>query len=131
MATEETVSEIIKLVADITERDVADVVRNSKWGEYNFDDCRNDLEAAYSVIRPILELPLESILQGTATDFQTRLGGLRDAINNVTEFSVKEDTPANKRDVLAAALNKHSQSTWQLIAPCRLRMLIRRYALPN
>ncbi len=117
MALEETVNKIIELVAEIIKRDVDDVVRSNKWGEYNFDECRDDLEAAYSVIRPLLELPLESILQAHAADFQKQLGVLRDTINNVTEFTVKQDAPAQNRDQLSVALIKQSQAVWNRIAP--------------
>ena len=73
MALEDTVNKIIELVAEITKRDVDDVVRSDKWGEYNFDECRDDLERAYSVIRPLPELPLESILQANAGSIQKQL----------------------------------------------------------
>ena len=117
MALEETVNEIIMLVAEITKRDVDDVVRSDKWGEYNFDECRDDLESAYSVIRPLPELPLESILQAPAGSIQKQLGALNTAIKNTAEFSVKADNAAHERDALAAALIKHAQATWTAIAP--------------
>ena len=42
MATPEMVNEIITLADEITRRDLSEVITNSKWGEYNFDDCRDD-----------------------------------------------------------------------------------------
>lgn len=117
MATEKTVNEIIRLVIEITKRDVSGVVTNRKWGEYNFDDCRDDLEDAYSVIRPLYELPLDSILQPTAVGIQNQLGTLRDAINNVTNFTVKQDAPEQNRNELANGLIAQSQATWNQIAP--------------
>ena len=117
MATKETVDELVVLVSEITKRDVGDVVRNDKWGEYNFDDCRDDLEVAYAVIRPFPELPIESLLQANAVDMQNQLGLLRDAINNVTEFTVRGDAPEQKRNELAGALIEQAQATWNQIAP--------------
>lgn len=117
MALEDTVNKIIELVAEITKRDVDDVVRSDKWGEYNFDECRDDLERAYSVIRPLPELPLESILQANAGSIQKQLGALNTAINNAAEFSVKTDNAAHERDTLAVALSRHAQATWTGIAP--------------
>lgn len=117
MALEETVNKIIELVAEITKRDVDDVVRSNKWGEYNFDECRDDLEVAYSVIRPLPELPLESILQANAERMRQQLDALGGAIKNTAEFSVKTDNAAHTRDALAKALSKHAQATWNQIAP--------------
>ena len=50
MATTETASEIVTLASEVAERDIDEVIRDVKWGEYNFDDCRNDLEAAFAAI---------------------------------------------------------------------------------
>ena len=117
MATKETVDALVNLVVEITKRDVNDLVKDSKWGEYNFDDCRDDLEAAFAVVRPLPELPLESILDSIAVGFNAQLSNLSAAINNLTEFTVKQDAPEQNRDVLANAPNSQAQATWSLIAP--------------
>ena len=97
MATRETVDALVNLVVEITKRDVNDLVKDSKWGEYNFDDCRDDLEAAFAVVRPLPELPLESILDSIAVGFNAQLSNLSAAINNLTEFTVKQDAPEQNR----------------------------------
>ena len=104
MAASETVDNIITIAAEITGRDIADVIRSSKWGEYNFDDCRDDLEPAYTVIRAIQELPVESLLEPNADSIKVHLVNFRDAINRVLRFTVKQDVPEQKRDELAKDL---------------------------
>ena len=47
MATQETVDKIVQYANEITSRDISGVVTNNKWGEYNFEECRDSLEAAY------------------------------------------------------------------------------------
>ncbi|MBL6927722.1 MAG: hypothetical protein ISR44_01000 [Rhodospirillales bacterium] len=117
MATEATVNEIFELVGEIMGRNADDVLRNSKWGEYNFDDCREDLEVAYSVIRPLPELPMASLSQAHAQNIVNNLTMLRDAINNVMEFTVMQDTSEQIRNQLASALTEQAKAAWERIAP--------------
>lgn len=117
MAASETVDGIITIAAEITGRDITDVIRSSKWGEYNFDDCRDDLESTYTVIRAIQELPVESLLEPNAESIKAHLVNFRDAINRVLGFTVKQDVPEQKRDELAKDLVKKARAVWAQIAP--------------
>ncbi len=117
MATQETVNKLVTLIDEVVGHEVDDIVRNPMWGEYNFDECWDDLERAFSVLRPLSELPLESLLQKTVQNIEAHLTSLRDAINNTIGFSIKQDAPEHERTRLASDLASRAQATWELIAP--------------
>lgn len=118
MATQETIEEIIKLAGEITQREVRDVVRNNdKWGEVNFDDCRDDLEAAYTVISPLLDLSLGPLLEPQAIGISNHLEALRKAIEDVTKFTIKQTDHEQIRTQLAQQLTATAQAVWGQIAP--------------
>lgn len=117
MATQETTDKLVSLASEIIEREVATVVRNSDWGTYNFEECRDDLESAYSVIRLLPELNLESLLEDMTQGIISHLTTLRDSINAVTEFTIQQDAAEQNRNQLAKVLSNASKTAWQQVAP--------------
>ncbi len=117
MAANEHISELLQLMDECTSTDIDDLVTNRKWGIIDFADCKEDLERVFSVLRPLKEMPLESLEETIIRKVKAHLLVLKENLEAIKNFTVEQPDPPAARTQLSNNLKDAVINVWSSVAP--------------
>ncbi|MDN3617530.1 hypothetical protein ACFFUS_12070 [Vibrio gallaecicus] len=98
MASTEQVKNLLSLMDEITEIDIADLIYDSNWGSINFENAESDLERLYALCNHFKVLPLEQLPDDVADQIVSHGTPISQTVNNIRNFTIEQSNPSGVRD---------------------------------
>lgn len=102
MAQKEQVEQLHNICRECIETSVDDLVANSTWGKINFEDVRPQLDAAFSLCRDLLRLPINILPADAITTAVSSAETLRHVLAEIREFDIAQGVPSQRRDEIVS-----------------------------
>jgi len=116
MASEESVDELLRLVARITDLDIAKLVSNSDWGIVNFESSAEELRDIATMVKPLGSLPIRLIPDQPMSQIITTLTNYEGLIERIEGFSLEGDA-TSARDQISNEIQSHAQTIYNSVSP--------------
>ena len=91
MATSNQTNQLHDLIDRATEKPVDELVSNvEEWGRINFEDCREDLTAAFTILMALKNLPLNLITDSVAKKIISHTTNFVNQIQEIKNFKIAQ-----------------------------------------
>jgi hypothetical protein len=118
MPTQETIDRLAQAVNAVTLQNIDRLVARPEWGTISFTDCRDQFEDGLALVRPLADLPIRLLPEGTARTIADRVTSYADHLKAIHEFRIDAGgDPNERRNQLAANTRGHIDQLYNTISP--------------
>ena len=94
-------NDLLEMANNYTDTPIDKLIRNKNWGSLNFEDAKDDLEKAYSILNHFKVLPIELLDTATTQAIINRIKPVGDVIGNIINFTIEQpDAVAQRTSIL-------------------------------
>jgi hypothetical protein len=96
--------ELIEFTDKYTSMPIETLIRNQNWGSINFQESKDDLEKAYSILNHFKVLPIEFLDEQATKTILNQATPVGETIDSIKEFTIEQSDPVSQRTSIITQL---------------------------